>query len=156
MRDYARTACGPLADRLTFVDTLRHDQLYPVVAGARLAVLPSLVDNLPNACLEAMAFGVPVVGTLGASFDEVITDGETGFLVPPGDAQALAQRMIAAWRDPRLPEIGRAARAAMQEFAPDVTVPALERYYAEAARIPEAQRGSGPARTAEYRTRNSE
>ena len=110
MRAYARALCGPLAERVVFIDTLRHEQLYPVIAGARLAVLPSLVDNLPNACLEAMAFGVPVMGTIGASFDEIITDGADGFLVPAGDPAALAGKMIEAWMHPRLPEIGRAAK----------------------------------------------
>ena len=47
------------------LDKLPHRQLYPVIAGARLVVLPSLIENLPNAGLEAMALGRAVIGTAG-------------------------------------------------------------------------------------------
>jgi glycosyltransferase involved in cell wall biosynthesis len=125
MRDYVSAICGEYADRLIFLGQIRHEQLYPVISGARLVVLPSLIDNLPNACLEAMALGKPVVGTRGASFEEMIQDGESGFLVPPNDAGALAATLCRAWSEPRLDEIGRAAAAAVQAYAPDETVQAF-------------------------------
>jgi len=98
MRNYMSAICGEYADRLIFIGQIPHEQLYPVISGARLVVLPSLIDNMPNACLEAMALGKPVVGTRGASFEEMIRDGETGFLVPAGDAGALADTLCSAWR----------------------------------------------------------
>jgi glycosyltransferase involved in cell wall biosynthesis len=55
----------------------------------------------------------------------MIQDGETGFLVPPGDAPALADKLCEAWKEPRLDEIGHAARAAVQAYAPDETVQAF-------------------------------
>jgi glycosyltransferase involved in cell wall biosynthesis len=128
MRDYVSAICGEYADRLIFLGQIPHEQLYPVISGARLVVLPSLIDNLPNACLEAMALGKPVVGTRGASFEEMIRDGETGFLVPAGDAGALADTLCSAWREPRLDEIGRAAAAAVQAYAPEETVQAFLDY----------------------------
>lgn len=130
MRDYARSLCADHARRLIFIGQSPHAQLYPVIQGARLVVLPSLVDNLPNACLEAMALGRPVVGTRGASFEEMITDGESGFLVPPGDSGALAAKLCEAWVHPRREEIGRAAEAAVRAFAPEETVKAFL-YYAQ-------------------------
>jgi glycosyltransferase involved in cell wall biosynthesis len=129
MKEYARALCSQDADRLIFISQLRHAQLYPIIAGARLIVLPSLVDNLPNACLEAMALGKPVIGTIGASFEELISDGETGFLVPLGDAAALAEKIEAAWVHPRLGEIGRAAQCKARELAPERTVRELLTYY---------------------------
>jgi glycosyltransferase involved in cell wall biosynthesis len=128
MRDYVSASCGEYANRLIFLGQIPHEQLYPVISGARLVVLPSLIDNLPNACLEAMALGKPVVGTRGASFEEMIRDGETGFLVPAGDAGALADTLCSAWREPRLDEIGRAAAAAVQAYAPEETVQAFLDY----------------------------
>ncbi len=122
MQNYISEICGEYADRLHFIGQIPHEQLYPIINGARLVVLPSLIDNLPNACLEAMALGKPVVGTRGASFDEMIRDGETGFLVPAGDAPALADKLCEAWNEPRLDEIGRAAAAAVQAYAPEATV----------------------------------
>jgi glycosyltransferase involved in cell wall biosynthesis len=128
MKEYVLSHCAGFADRLIFIGQISHEQLYPVIQGARVVVLPSLIDNLPNACLEAMALGKPVVGTRGASFEEMIEDGESGFLVPPGDSRALADMLCEAWAHPRLDAIGRAAKAAAQAYAPEETVCAFLAY----------------------------
>jgi len=78
MAAFARAQCNSSADRLIVMQNLPHSQLYPVIAGAHLVVLPSLIDNLPNACLEAMGLGKVVIGTLGTSFEELIVDGVNG------------------------------------------------------------------------------
>jgi glycosyltransferase involved in cell wall biosynthesis len=129
MAAFARTECGTSASRLVMIENLPHRQLYPIVAAARLVVLPSLVDNMPNACLEAMGLGTAVIGTTGTTFDELITDGVNGFLVPPNDPDALSEKMISAWIDPRLEEIGTAAKQRMADFAPERTITALLTYY---------------------------
>lgn len=134
MAAFVRAQCSRFAARLTVIDNLPHHQLYPIIAGARLVVLPSLFDNLPNSCLEAMGLGKPVIGTHGASFDELITNGDNGFLVPPNDPERLSQAMVTAWDHPRLDAIGLAARRRMADFAPDQTVSDLLAYYAEAMR----------------------
>lgn len=131
MAGFARAQCGPAASRLIVIENLPHSQLYPVINGARLVVLPSLVDNLPNACLEAMGLGKVVIGTDGASFDELITDGANGFLVPPNNPAALAEKLISAWTAPNLAALSEAAKQRMQEFAPEKTVASLLRYYTE-------------------------
>jgi glycosyltransferase involved in cell wall biosynthesis len=134
MAAFARTECGTSASRLIMIDNLPHGQLYPIVAAARLVVLPSLIDNLPNACLEAMGLGKPVIGTTGASFEELITDGVNGFLVPPNDPEGLSEKMISAWVDPRLEEIGAAAKRRMADFAPEKTITALLTWYSDVMR----------------------
>lgn len=117
-------------ERIIILPTLRHPQLYPVVQGAKLVALPSLIDNLPNVCLEAMALGKPVVGTYGTSFDELLDDGKTGFLVPPGDAHALSVKLQEAWERADLAEIGKAAKAYIEkEFAPEQAIDALLAFY---------------------------
>lgn len=131
MAAFARAQCNGFGERLIIIEKLPHSQLYPVIAGARLVVLPSLVDNLPNACLEAMALGKVVIGTDGASFEELITDGVNGFLVPPGNPEALADKMIAAWTDERLAEMSAAAKEKALEFAPEKTISSLLSYYSE-------------------------
>jgi glycosyltransferase involved in cell wall biosynthesis len=131
MAAFARAQCNGFGERLMIMESLPHARLYPVIAGARLVVLPSLIDNLPNACLEAMGLGKVVIGTDGTSFEELITDGVNGFLVPSDNPQALADKMIAAWTDERLAAMSAAAKAQMLEFAPEKTIPALLSYYAE-------------------------
>jgi len=131
MVEYVRAQCADYAVRLVVLDQLRHRQLYPVIAGAHLVVLPSLIDNFPNSCLEAMGLGKVVIGTAGTSFDELIAEGITGFLVPPNNPEALAEKINAAWADPRLAEMGAAARQGTREFSPDKTINDLLTYYRE-------------------------
>jgi glycogen(starch) synthase len=131
MAGYVRSLCNRFGDRLMIVDSLSHRQLYPIIASAKLIVLPSLADNMPNACLEAMALGKPVVGTTGTSFDEVITNEKTGFLVSANNIDALAETIIYAWTHPKLQEIGNAAQQKILEFSPEKTINALLSYYQE-------------------------
>ena len=131
MAAFARAQCNGFGERLIILEKLPHSQLYPVIAGAQLVVLPSLIDNFPNACLEAMGLGKVVIGTSGTSFEELITDGVNGFLVPRDDPQALADKMIAAWTDQRLAEMSEAARQRVLEFAPEKTIASLLNYYSE-------------------------
>ena len=129
MAAFARSHCGRFADRLILLEHLPHAQLYPVIERSRLVALPSLIDNLPNSCLEAMGIGKVVIGTRGASFEELIADGVNGFLVEPNDRQALAHKLIAAWVDPKLDAIAAAAKQKMLDFAPEKTVASLLSYY---------------------------
>jgi glycosyltransferase involved in cell wall biosynthesis len=93
-----RRAWGPHAARVRWLGELPKRELYAVVAGADAAVLPSRFDNLPNTVMESLLLGVPVIGTAGASIDELVTPGVAGVLVPDGDVAALADAMLAQWR----------------------------------------------------------
>ncbi len=131
MAAFARAQCNGFGERLIIVENLPHSSLYPIINEARLVVLPSLKDNFPNACLEAMGLGKVVIGTTGATLDELISDGVNGFLVPPDNPQALADKMIEAWTDQRLEEMSAAAQEQVQQFAPEKTIPSLLSYYSE-------------------------
>ena len=60
--------------------------------------LPTWYDPFSNACLEALAAGLPVITTTANGFSEILTPGIHGSIVPPGDALALAEA-IESWRD---------------------------------------------------------
>jgi glycosyltransferase involved in cell wall biosynthesis len=84
-------------------------------------VQPSRADNLPLSILEAMAAGLPVVGTRVGGIPELVVDGKTGLLVEPENPRALADALEQLAGDPeRARELGRngAARAA-EHFSPD-------------------------------------
>src|SRR5438874_9852235 len=85
------------------------------LAAANIFVLPSVVDaqrgmdNLPTVIMEAMATGLPVVSTNVGGIPEMVTENETGFLVPAGDAAALAEVIDKLTGDPALADkVGRA------------------------------------------------
>lgn len=84
--------------------------------NADLFVLPSFTEGLPNVLLEAHACGVPVVATAVGGTPELVVDGKTGLLVPPGDAAALSAGMVALLcDDSRRIQMGQAARARVRE-----------------------------------------
>jgi len=79
-------------------------------------VLPSYAEGLPMALLEAMSYGLPVIVTDVGSVPEVVTDGIQGFLIKPGDVQALAKCLTRLDRDPGLRErMGAAGRRTVEE-----------------------------------------
>ena len=85
-------------NRFIWLGPLEKPELYGVLEGAAAVVAPSRCDNLPNNVLESLACGVPVIGSLGASIDEIVEDGIHGELVPIGDVEALAASLVRAWR----------------------------------------------------------
>ncbi len=86
-------------------------------------VLTSLWEGLPRVYLEALASGIPVVGTRVDGAPEVVKDGITGFLVEPGDVQALAERVLYLLARPdEARRMGRNGQALPQEFDIDEMV----------------------------------
>jgi glycosyltransferase involved in cell wall biosynthesis len=80
-----------------------------------LFTLPSYTEGLPNVVLEAFAAGVPVVATAVGGTPEVVTDGVNGYLVPPGDPQALADRICDALESDRLQSMGEQGRQRVRD-----------------------------------------
>lgn len=103
---------GPLRplvpDALGFV---AHDELAELYDRAAVVVLPSHREGLPLCVLEAMAHGRPVVATRVGGIPQLVQDGETGYLVEPGDPAALRAALVRLLADPQLRAVmGAAAR----------------------------------------------
>ena len=83
-------------------------------AASDVFAFPSLYEGMPGAVLEAMALGVPVVGSDAPAIVEILgTDGEFGVVVPRGDVAALGQALDELlWDGERRARLGRAGRAA--------------------------------------------
>lgn len=79
----------------------RRGDVPQLLAACDVFVLPSLFEGLPLVVLEAMAMGVPVVGTRVCGTSEAIADGETGRLVNPRDALSLANGILEVLENPR-------------------------------------------------------
>ena len=98
-----------------------------LIAALDLLVLTSDFEGLPNVVMEAMAAGRPVVATDVGSCRELVVDGVTGFLVPPGDAEAVFRRMVDTLS---LADRGRSLGAAGSEkIRREFTVPAMVRRF---------------------------
>ena len=106
-----------LAPRVHFLGRLTHDDVLRMMARADLFVLPSAPEGFGLVYAEAMGQGTPVVACRGEGPQDFVTDGVSGYLVPPRDARALANAMARAFDDPderrRMGEAGSAAVAGL-------------------------------------------
>lgn len=101
-----------------------------IMACLSVFVLTSRWEGLPRVYLEALAAGVPVVGTRVDGAAEVVHDGRNGFLVEPGDLPAMAERVLALLGAPDLArDMGRHGRALPAEFDIHDMVRRQEREY---------------------------
>jgi glycosyltransferase involved in cell wall biosynthesis len=101
-----------------------------LLANAGVFVLPSHSEARPNALMEAMAAGLPVVASAVGDVPELIAANRTGILVPPDDARALAAAILSVVADPvRACAFGAAARAAVSRFGFEGMVAAYEQLY---------------------------
>lgn len=112
------------------------DHLGPVSLEERLAffkradifVLPTYAEGTPISMLEAMAAGLPVVSTPVGGIPDVVEDGVEGYIVEPGDVEALADRLARLINDPeRRCRMGLLAQDKVRPFNWDVVLPQLER-----------------------------
>ncbi len=125
----AQTRALGVEGRVTFLGT-RRDPL-DLLRASDVFVMPSVVEGMSNALLEAMALGLPVVATEVGGTPEVVVDGETGFLVPPADPERLAAALAKVLLAPELGrELGAAGRRRIQErHRVEHMVRAVERLY---------------------------
>lgn len=109
-----RAALSALAEQLGVADRVHLigylDEPAPLLAALDLHVSPSLSEGLGTATAQALALGVPVIATAVGGASDVVTDGVTGVLVPPRDADTMAEAMLDLLGDPararRLAEAG--------------------------------------------------
>jgi len=106
-----------LGDRVAFPGWVGPAVVASLIASADILVLPSFAENLPVSVIEGMAAGLAVVATPVGAVEDIIREGETGLLVPPGDVPALTDALIRLVNDPELrARLGSAARAMHREY----------------------------------------
>lgn len=119
-----------IADRLVLTG-LRRD-VPELMAAFDIFALSSLWEGLPRVLPQAMATSLPIVATACDGSAEAITEGVNGFLVPPGEPKALAERLCQLLADPVLAkQLGAAGYARVAEFSDRGMVAAIADLYRE-------------------------
>jgi glycosyltransferase involved in cell wall biosynthesis len=112
-----------------------------VLAAADVLAAPSRNEGMGRVLVEAMAIGLPVVGTTVGGIPDVIINGECGYLVAPDDAHALAEALAELGVDAALrAKLGAAAMPRAEAFSTDVAAAAMGAIYDGLVRIRESRR----------------
>lgn len=125
------------ANRFIFMGEIsERNRMFSIVKHARLCILPTRVDNLPNTCLEAMALGKVVISSTsvqGTSVEQLIIDGYNGFLSSVDDVESLYQKILYAMQisetDREL--IQNRAKERVKELTPEKTYIRMMNVYEE-------------------------
>ncbi len=91
-----------VADQCRFLGAVGHDEVLRRMRSATATVLPSRNDNCPLVTIESLAVGTPVIASRVGGIPEVVRDGVDGFLAPPDDPQALAEKLDEVLSNPAL------------------------------------------------------
>ena len=123
-----------LEKRVVWMKQADRNEVKAQLRNARLAVFPSLWENYPYACLEAMASGLPVVAARTGGYTEIIDHGRNGLLFESGNDRDLAGQIKRVLMDQSLcRDLGQSARARVQSLcAPERVGPLAEAFYCEA------------------------
>lgn len=140
-----------VADSVRFHGFIDQDDLSKLARASHIFVHPSQtavdgnLEGIPNAMLEAMSTGLPVVATRHGGIPEAVTSGESGFLVDEGDIEAVVEALLALMSDAALyRQCSRCARAVIeQRFATRGAIKVLESCYEEAIEIAKRQKKTG-------------
>jgi colanic acid/amylovoran biosynthesis glycosyltransferase len=120
LRDFVRQ--NHLNDIVQFTGAVTHEQAIKLYSHSHLFVLPCVTakngdqEGIPNVIKEAQATGMPVISTYHSGIDEVVADGESGFLVPEKDVDALVEKLGYLIEHPELwPKMGEIGCKIVQE-----------------------------------------
>lgn len=103
------------AEAVRFTGYLSQDEVADELSRADIFALPSFAEGVPVVLMEAMASHLPVLATRIAGIPELVQDGESGFVVPPGDVAAFAAALSALLADPaQRQSMGRKGRARVE------------------------------------------
>jgi glycosyltransferase involved in cell wall biosynthesis len=117
LREVAERLAAALPEQVRWDESLSTPEVARALDDATFLVLPSRSEGLGRVVVEAFCRGRGVVGSRVGGIPDIVADGQTGLLVPPGDARALADALVRVLTDPALAErFGAAARAAVEPW----------------------------------------
>lgn len=119
-----------LKDLVQFEGWVSGDKKHELLSTCNIYILPSYHEGLPISILEAMNYQLPIISTPVGGTAEVVHEGINGFLVQPGDKQAIADRLMRFIDQPELPQImGKASSLIVKEYLPESVFPKLQKLY---------------------------
>ncbi|MBD5521763.1 MAG: glycosyltransferase family 4 protein [Lachnospiraceae bacterium] len=134
--EFVKKAAKEHSNRVLYVGCLVREQLYPLIQNAQVCLLPSRIENLSNACIEAMAMGRIVIGTNKASFEQLIDDGVSGYLCerdnPLSYLQAVDRALNMCEEEKQM--MSEKAVERIKKLAPDVVYKKYLKYYQKVIR----------------------
>ncbi len=133
MMEHLYEQAGEFRSRVLHLGRVGHSQLFPVIRRAAAVVLPSLIENFPNVCLESLSVGQITVATRDSGFDQLIVDGMSGWLSTPNDPESLlaaTEKALAMDEDARR-QMGRAAQERIAQLNPGRVAAAHLAFYRE-------------------------
>ena len=122
-----------LDERVRLQGSLSYDQFQSLCRAATAYVQTSITEGFSNALAEAMALGKPIFTTPAGGTDEIILDGQNGFLLPEGDPAAIASILKRASQHDLMNNSGKSAReSALHHFSAEGHAVAFERFFQSA------------------------
>ncbi len=112
---------------IEFMGRMPHKDIANIFRKIDVLILPSLLEGVPNVCLEAFASGVPVVAFNVGGVKEIVKNSETGFLIQPRDLSEFTKKVILLLKDPDLRKrMARAGRYLIEKYYTwEVTIPKI-------------------------------
>lgn len=119
--------------RVIYLGHLSQDKLFPIIKNSLACVLPSRVDNLPNSCIEAMALESIVIGTYGASFEQLIKNKKNGLLIKRDSITAFVKAVdyLMEMQDEERKDMRDCARHTIERLQPQKVYYEMISFYEE-------------------------
>jgi glycosyltransferase involved in cell wall biosynthesis len=134
MQDYLARQLEPVKDSVKFCGGIEPRRISELFGQMDITVLPSLWENFPNVCLEAMAAGRAIVGSKAGGMEQQLDYGKAGLLIPPGNPGAIADAVcrLLASRKLRLGLAAAARARVLSEYNVDGIGALMEESYKRA------------------------
>ena len=133
LRPSLQASASGLKDHIQFTGRVGEQTLHALYAGSDVFLHPTRFEGSSLVTLEAMAHGLPVIATRAGGIPDKVRDGANGFLVDPGDVEALAGAILKIANQPQLRE--RMGREAIQLLGPFLWPQIAKRVIAQYERL---------------------
>ncbi|MEW5748736.1 MAG: glycosyltransferase family 4 protein [Candidatus Thermoplasmatota archaeon] len=131
---YVEEMSRQLAPNLMFLGTVDDATLRDLYLASDIHIMPSWHEAFGVVCAEALGYGVPSIVTRTSGCSDLVTDGENGYIINPGDAQELAHAIIVSLSDPiALDRMKKLAFSKSEDFSMSIIMARLKRLIHEVA-----------------------